>query len=161
MPFGLKNADATYERAMSSIIHHFIYTFMLVYIDDIVVKSSLKNGHLDHLRQSFERVRKYRLKMNPLKCVFLCLASDFLGFVVHKKDIEINQNNKKAILDTKPLSTKNEFQLLLGKINFLRRFSSNLRGKTQAFLPLLRLKNEDSFKWEKWHQKTFDEIEFN
>jgi hypothetical protein len=64
-------------------------------------------------------MRKYGLKMNPSKCV-----GDFLGFVVHKKGIEINQNKTKA----KPPSTAKELQSLLGKINFLRRFISNLSG---------------------------------
>lgn len=69
-----------------------------------------------------------------------------LGFLVHKKGIEINQNKIKAIMDAKAPSTKKELQLLLGKINLLRRFISNLSGKTQAFSPLLRLKQE-IFEW--------------
>ncbi|XP_039683800.1 uncharacterized protein [Medicago truncatula] len=130
----------------------------LVYIDDIVVKSSSEERHLEHLRQSFERMRRYGLKMNPLKCAFGVCAGDFLGFVVHKKGIEINQNKTKAIIETKAPSTKKELQSLLGKINFLWRFISNLSGKTQAFSPLLRLKKDDVFKWEPEHQKSFDEI---
>src|SRR3954464_3602186 len=126
MPFGLKNAGATYQRAMNSIFHDFIETFMQVYIDDIVVKSTSGMSHLDHLSQSFERMRKYGLKMNPLKCAFFVQAGDFLGFVVHKKGKEIDQNTTKAIMETKSPSTKKELQSLLGKINFLRRFISNL-----------------------------------
>jgi hypothetical protein len=61
-------------------------------------------------------------------------------------------------LETKPPSTKKELQTFLGKINFLRRFISNLSGKTEAFSPLLRLKKEVVFKWEPEHQKAFDEI---
>ena len=90
MPFGLKNARATYQREMNSIFHDFINTFMQVYIDDIIVKSPSRAGHLEHLRQSFIRMREYGLKMNPLKCAFCVCAGDFLGFVVHKKGIEIN-----------------------------------------------------------------------
>src|SRR3954469_19189514 len=140
MPFGLKNAGATYQRAMNSIFHDFIETFMQVYIDDIVVKTVSDSNHLDHLSQSFERMRKHGLKMNPLKCAFFVQAVDFLGFVVHKKGIEINQNKIKAIMETKPPSTKKELQSLQGKINFLRRFISNLSGRTQAFSSLLRLR---------------------
>ncbi|KAK2436375.1 hypothetical protein QL285_021373 [Trifolium repens] len=106
MPFGLKNAGATYQRAMNSMFHDFIDTFMQVYIDDIIIKSSSEDSHLLYLRQSFERMRKHGLKMNPLKCAFCVHAGDFLGFVVHKKGIEINQNKTKAILETKPPSTK-------------------------------------------------------
>ncbi|XP_039686971.1 uncharacterized protein [Medicago truncatula] len=158
MPFGLKNAGVTYQRAMNLMFHDFIENFMQVYIDDIVVKSSSEERHLEHLRQSFEKMRQYGLKMNPLKCAFEVCAGDFLGFVVHKKGIEINQNKTKAIIETKAPSTKKELQSLLGKINFLRRFISNLSGKTQAFSPLLRLKKDDVFKWEPEHQKAFDEI---
>jgi hypothetical protein len=61
-------------------------------------------------------------------------------------------------LETKPPSINKELQSLLGKINFLRRFISNLNGKTEAFLQLLRLKKEDVFKWEPQHQKAFEEI---
>src|SRR3954464_7320042 len=157
MPFGLKNAGATYQRAMNSIFHDFIETFMHVYIDDIVVKSTSGMSHLDHLSQSFERMRKYGLKMNPLKCAFFVQAGDFLGFVVHKKGIEINQNKTKAIMETKSPSTKKELQSLLGKINFLRRFISNLSGRTQAFSPLLRLK-QGRFEWRAEHQEAFDQI---
>ncbi|KAK2370658.1 hypothetical protein QL285_083688 [Trifolium repens] len=158
MPFGLKNAGATYQRAMNSMFHDFIDTFMQVYIDDIIIKSSSEDSHLLYLRQSFERMRRHGLKMNPLKCAFCVHAGDFLGFVVHKKGIEINQNKTKAILETKPPSTKKQLQSLLGKINFLRRFISNLSGKAQAFSPLLRLKKDDSFKWNEEHQKAFDDI---
>ncbi|XP_050888197.1 uncharacterized protein LOC127093327 [Lathyrus oleraceus] len=84
-------------------------------------------------------------------------AGDFLGFVVHKKGIEINQNKTNAIMETKIPSTKKELQSLLGKINFLRRFISNLSGRTQAFSPLLRLK-QGKFEWNDEHQKAFDKI---
>ena len=136
IPFDLKNARATYQRAMNAMFNDFIEHFMQIFIDDIVIKSSSENGHLDHLRRSFERMRKYGLKMNPLKCAFCVHAGDFLGFVVHKKGIEINQSKTKAILDLKPPSTKKQLQSLLGKINFLRRFISNLSGKTKVFSPL-------------------------
>src|SRR4051812_9415848 len=103
-------------------------------------------------------MRKYGLKMNPLKCAFGVHAGNFLGFVVHKKGIEINQNKTKAILELKAPETKKQLQSLLGKINFLRRFISNLSGKTKIFSPLVKLKNQDQFKWEQEHQQAFDQI---
>lgn len=101
-----KNAGATYQRAMNAIFHDFIEKFMQVYIEDIVIKSSSQGDHLDHLRHSFDRMRKYRLKMNPLKCAFDVHTGDFLGFMVHKRGIKVNQNKTKAILDLKSPSTK-------------------------------------------------------
>lgn len=106
MPFGLKNVGASYQRAMDYMFHEFIETFMQFYIDDIVIKSSSESCHLGLLRQSFQRMRKCGLKMNPLKCVLCVHAGDFLGFLVHKKGIEISQNKMKAIVDLKPPSIK-------------------------------------------------------
>jgi len=93
---------------------------MQIYIDDIIVKSSSEDNHLNHLRRSIERMRLYGLKMNPLKCVFVQVI--FLGFVVHKKETEINHNKAKAILGTKALSTKKELHLCWGKSTFSRDF---------------------------------------
>lgn len=157
MPFVLKNVGVTYQRAMNSIFHNFIETFMQIYIDDIVVKSASGKSHLDHHRLSFERMGRHGLKMNPLKYAFCMQAGDFLGFMVHKKGIEINQNKTKAIMEAKVPSTKKELQSLLGKINFLRRFISNLRERTQAFSPLLRL-NKEGFELGKSQQEAFDRI---
>src|ERR1051325_338491 len=95
--------------------------------------------------------------MNPLKGAFFVQAGDILGFVVHKKGIEINLNKTKAILETTPPTTKKELQSLLGKINFLRRFISNLSGRTQTFSPLLRL-NQGNFEWKAQHQEAFEKI---
>ncbi|XP_020229218.1 uncharacterized protein LOC109810221 [Cajanus cajan] len=74
-------------------------------------------------------------------------AGEFLGFVIHQKGIEVDRNKTKAIMETRPPSNKKELQSLLGKVNFLRRFISNLSGKTKVFSPLLRLKKEEEFRW--------------
>ncbi|GKV33998.1 hypothetical protein SLEP1_g42429 [Rubroshorea leprosula] len=79
MPFGLKNAGATYQRAMNAIFHDMIGKFMEIYIDDVVVKSNGEADHLVHLRKSFERMRQHGLKMNPLRCAFGVSVGNFLG----------------------------------------------------------------------------------
>lgn len=55
---------------------------MKVYIDDIIVKSRQKEGHVGDLRETFETLGKYKLKLNPKKCVFSVLAEKFIGFLV-------------------------------------------------------------------------------
>nr|KYP38436.1 Transposon Ty3-G Gag-Pol polyprotein [Cajanus cajan] len=92
MPFGLKYAGATYQRAMNLIFHDLIGKFMQVYIDDIVIGSKKRDDHLQHLRLSFERMRKHGLKMNPLKCAFGVIVREFLGFIIHQKGIEVEKN---------------------------------------------------------------------
>jgi hypothetical protein len=82
--FGLKNAGATYQRAMNYIYHDLIGKLVEIYIDGVVVKSTSTGGHLEDLHQVFEQTRRFRLKMNPKKCAFSVSASQFLGFLVHE-----------------------------------------------------------------------------
>ncbi|GKV52448.1 hypothetical protein SLEP1_g59025 [Rubroshorea leprosula] len=146
MPFGLKNAGATYQRAMNAIFHDMIGKFMEIYIDDVVVKSNGEADHLVHLRKSFERMRQHGLKMNPLKCAFGVSACNFLGYLVHERSLEVDKNKARAVIEAKPPQNKKELQRFLGQVNFLRRFISNLAGKTRVFSPLLKLKSEADFK---------------
>ncbi|OMO99378.1 reverse transcriptase [Corchorus capsularis] len=158
MPFDLKNARATYQRAMNAIFHDMIGKFMEVYIDDVVVKSHNSLNHINHLRRSFERMRHHGLKMNPLKCAFGVSAGNFLGFLVHQRGIEIDQNKARAIMQAQPPTNKKELQRFLGQINFLKRFIANTAGKTKAFSPLLKLKDGEEFVWREEHQVAFEAI---
>ena len=73
-----------------------------VYIDDIVVKSQDFDKHLENLEKAFIKMRKYQLKVNPLKCAFGITAGNFLGFLVHNRSKEVDKNKAKAILQAKP-----------------------------------------------------------
>jgi hypothetical protein len=70
MPFGLKNAEGTYQRDMTIILDGLLYEIVECYIDDIVVKYKSEQDHLKHLALVFECLRKHKLKMNPMKCAF-------------------------------------------------------------------------------------------
>jgi hypothetical protein len=82
MTFRLKNTGANYQRAMNLIFHDLLGILLEVYIGDLVVKSAGFSDHIAELRLVFERMRRYNLKMNPLRCVFGVSARRFLGFVV-------------------------------------------------------------------------------
>ncbi|KAK1653799.1 hypothetical protein QYE76_071604 [Lolium multiflorum] len=129
MTFGLKNAGATYQRAMNYIFHDLIGKLVEIYIDDVVVKSAATDGHLEDLRRVLDRTRKFGLRMNPKKCAFGVTAGQFLGFLVHERGIEIGLKSQEAVRTMKPPTTKKELQCLIGKINFVRRFISNLSGE--------------------------------
>jgi hypothetical protein len=78
MTFGLKNAGATYQRAMNLIFHDLLGIVLEIYIDDVVAKLDSMYNHLADLRLALERMRRYGFKMNPLKCVFSVSAEKFL-----------------------------------------------------------------------------------
>jgi len=147
MTFGLKNAGATYQRAMNLIFHDLLGVILEVYIDDIVIKSAGLDSHLADLRLALERMRRYGLKMNPLKCAFGVSAGKFLGFIIHEKGIEIDPKRIEAMRKVEAPTCKKDLQKFLGKVNYLRWFISNLSRKIDAFTPILWLKNEAEFTW--------------
>ena len=85
MTFGLKNAGATYQRAMNYIFHEIIGKSLEIYLDDVVVKSKGYQKHLTDLRKALECTRKHGLKIDPNKCAFGVSTGQFLGFMVHER----------------------------------------------------------------------------
>jgi hypothetical protein len=127
MTFGLKNAGATYQRAMNLIFHNLLRVLMEVYINDVVVKSVGFEEHMTNLKLSLERMKKYGLRMNPLKCAFRVTSGRFLGFIVHEHGIQIDPKIIDSIRKIGEPVCKKDVQELL-KINYLRHFISNLAG---------------------------------
>jgi hypothetical protein len=132
---------------MNLIFHDLLGIILEVYIDDVVFKSDSMDGHLVDLRLGLERIRRYGLKMNPLKCVFGVSTGKFLRFIIHEHGIEIDPIKIESINKLQPPQCKNNMQKFLEKVNYLRRFISNLSGKISAFAPILPLKNEVEFTW--------------
>jgi hypothetical protein len=158
MTFGLKNVGVTYQRAMNLIFHDLLEIVLEIYIDDGIVKSDSMNNHLADLRLALEMMRRYGLKLNPLKSVFGVSTGKFLGFIIHEHGIEIDPTKIESINKVQPPQCKNDMQKFIGKLNYLRWFIFNLSGKISAFSPILRLKNEAEFTWGADQQHTFDDI---
>ena len=95
-PFGLKNAGATYQRAMTAIFHDMMHKEIEDYVDNIVMKSKTRGDHLAILRKVFERCRLYKLRMNPLRCAFGVTTGKFLGFLVHQRGIDVDPSKVQA-----------------------------------------------------------------
>jgi hypothetical protein len=110
MPFGLKNADTTYQRAMNLIFHDLLEIILEIYIVDIVVKSDSMVNHLANLHLALERMCRYGLKMNSPKCAFVVSVGWFLGFIIHEHGIEIDPKKIESINKVQPLQCKNDIQ---------------------------------------------------
>ena len=82
MPFGLKNAGATYQRLSNRMFSEQLGKTMEVYIDDMLVKSLEERDHITHLQKSFERLNLHNMKLNPAKCQFAVASGEFLGYLV-------------------------------------------------------------------------------
>jgi hypothetical protein len=85
--------------------------------------------------------------MNPKKCTFGVSAGQFLGFLVHERGIEIGLKCQEAVRTMVPPTTKRELQQLIGKINSVRRFMSNLSRRIEPFTDLVKIKANEGFCW--------------
>nr|XP_033513401.1 uncharacterized protein LOC117278087 [Nicotiana tomentosiformis] len=102
MPFGLKNVGATYMRAMTTLFHGMIHKEIEVYMDDVSIKLRKSVNYLSDLRKFFERLRRYNLKLNPVKYAFIFPIGKVLGFIISRKGIELDPSKIKDIQDLPP-----------------------------------------------------------
>ncbi|KAL0448807.1 UNVERIFIED_CONTAM: hypothetical protein Slati_1437100 [Sesamum latifolium] len=156
MPFGLKNAGATYQRMVDKIFRPQLGRKMEVYVDNMLVKSKKTHHHVEDLDETFAVLRKYRLKLNPEKCAFGVSGGHFLGFMVTQRGIEAKPDKIKAIMDMGPPTNINEVQRLTGRIAALSRFISKFAEQGLPFFKTLRkVKN---FEWTKECQQAFEDL---
>ena len=94
MPFGLKNASATYQRLMNKMFAQQIVRNVQVYVDDMLVKNRREEDHLKDLKETFNTLHSYNMKLNPGKCAFGVTVGKFLGFKMSQRGIETNPEER-------------------------------------------------------------------
>nr|XP_051222157.1 uncharacterized protein LOC127340450 [Lolium perenne] len=157
MTFGLRNAGATYQRCMNNCLESQIGRNVHVYIDDVVVKSTRQDDLVADLAETFANLRRYQIKLNPLKCTFGVPSGQLLGYDVSKRGIEPNPENTSAVMRTKRPTCLLDAQRLAGRVATLSRFIPRLSDKA---MPLYRLlKKSDSFEWTDEAQKALEELQ--
>ena len=90
MPFGLKNAGATYQRMVDKIFAKQLDKNMEDYVDDMMVKSMNMAHHIDDIQETFTTLWEYNIRLNPSKYAFRVSSGKFLGFIVSQRRIESN-----------------------------------------------------------------------
>ena len=156
MPFGLKNAGATYQRAATTLFHDMIHKDVEVYVDDMIVKSQGRADHLAALQRFFERIRQFRLRLNPKKCTFGVTSGKLLGHIVSERSIEVDPEKTKAILDMPAPKTEKEIRGFLGRLQYISRFIARLTDICEPIFRLLR-KNQPTV-WNDDCQRAFEKI---
>ncbi|KAM1957687.1 hypothetical protein ACFX15_003164 [Malus domestica] len=126
IPFGLKNAEATYQRLVNSMFAEQIGKIMEVYVDDMLVKSKHVDQHIANLSETFTILNRYQIRLNPNKFAFGVGSGKFLSFMISQRGIEANPKKIKAILDIKEPVTSKDIQSLTGKVATLTRFISKV-----------------------------------
>ena len=126
MPFGLRNARATYQRCMLHVFGEHIGLTVEAYVDDIVVKSKKRGDLVQDLKITFSYLRANKIKLNPEKCVFDVPRGMLLGYIVSQYDIEANPKKVSAIARMGPIRDIKGMQKVTGCLAALSRFISRL-----------------------------------
>jgi hypothetical protein len=154
MPFGLKNAGATYQRLVNRMFSDQIGRNVEVYVDDMLVKSRKAISHLADLKETFNTLRRYQMKLNLAKCAFGVSSGKFLGFMVSSRGIEANPEKIQAVLEMQAPRTTKQLQQLTGRITALNWFISRSTDKCLPFFKILR----KTFVWSSECEEAFCQL---
>ena len=154
MPFGLKNAGATYQRSVSQMFSKQIGRNVEVYVNDMLIKSKKEKDHLDNLRETFNTLRQYSMKLNPSKCAFGVSSRKFLWFMVSQRGIYANPEKVRSILEMSSLKSVKEVQSLIRRVAALNKFVSKA---INIFLPFFKTLKR-AFVWTGECETAFQEL---
>jgi hypothetical protein len=144
MPFGLKNAGATFQGCMRHVFRDLIRHIIEDYIDDIMVKLKKTGDLVPNVTEVFAKLRQQGVKLDTEKCVFGVLRGLLLGFVMSERDIDANPEKILAIMDMGPILNSKGVQHVMGCLAALSCFIARHR---EYSIPLYRLmKKFDHFR---------------
>ena len=126
------------------------------YVDNILGKSKTRESHIDVLTTIFERLEKYKVHLNPKKCVFGIKLGKLLGYIVSRRGIKVDPTKVKAIMDMPPPTTLKQLYSFQGKLQSIRRIVSQLVDKVHPLQHFLHKGNK--FQWDCLCQKIFEKI---
>lgn len=156
MPFGLKNAPATFQRAMNLALQGLTPSQCMVYIDDIIIFGKDLKEHNKRLISVFDRLRSHKLKIQLDKSEFLRNETPFLGHIISEKGIRPNPEKLKAVKNFPIPKTPKNIKQFLGLVGYYRKFIPNF---SQIAKPLTQLlKKEETFTWTDNCQKSFEHL---
>ncbi|GKA97787.1 reverse transcriptase domain-containing protein [Tanacetum coccineum] len=138
MPFGLRNAKATYQRLVDKTFHRQIGRNLEVYVDDLVIKSLTEDEVIRDIEETFRTLRKINMKLNPKKCTFGVEEGMFLGYQVNTKGIKICPDKVDAVLSLQSPKCLKDVQKLNGKLASLNRCLAKSAEKSLPFFKTLK-----------------------
>jgi hypothetical protein len=156
MSFGLKNAGASYQRAIQMCFADQLHQNVEAYVDDVVIKTGESSDLIADLEETFSSLRRFRWKLNPTKCVFGVPSGKLLGFIVSNWGIEANPVKITAITDMGAPTTIKDVQKLTGCMAALNRFISQLGERGLPFFKLL--KRQDKFQWTEEAERALQDL---
>lgn len=157
MPFGYKNAPGVFQRIMRTALGS-LELFAVAYLDDILVFTGPDDLdlHLQHVRQVFERLRQYCLKIRASKCQLARRSVIYCGHKLNQKGFTPSEKHIAALKEMKPPTSTKQVRAFLGLVNFFRRFCDSFAILAEPLNHLLH--KGVPFEWNQAHQESFDAL---
>lgn len=156
MPFGLTNAPGTFMALMNETFRQELDSFVIIYLDDILIYSKTPEEHLDHLKQVLNKLREHKLYAKLSKCDFALKETPFLGHIITADGIRPDPAKIKAVQEWPTLKSVHDVQMFLGLVNYYRRF---IKGYAKIAAPLTELlKKGNKWNWRDKERNAFNDL---
>ena len=156
MPFSLTNAPTNFMRVMNDVLRPFLYDFVIVYLDDILIFRKSRDEHVMHVNKVLDVLRKEQLFLKMSKCEFGNTSLVYLGHIVGGGQLKINPSNIEVIMNWHKPNTVTEVRSFLGATQYWRKFIANFSSITTPLHALTSVKKV--FHWGDVQQKAFDAL---
>nr|GEX29073.1 reverse transcriptase domain-containing protein [Tanacetum cinerariifolium] len=158
MPFGLKNARATYQHLVDKAFQKQIGRNLKVYVDDLVIKSRTEEEVIRDAEEMFKTLRKINMKLNPKKCAFGMREGTFLGYKVDADGLRVSPDKVKAVIDLPSLKCLKDVHKLNEKLASWNIFLSKSAEKSLPFFKTLKKCKKSDFQWTPKAEEAFKEM---
>ncbi|GJV08536.1 reverse transcriptase domain-containing protein [Tanacetum coccineum] len=159
MPFGLRNARATYQRLVDKAFHKQIGRNLEVYVDDLVIKSRTEDEIVKDMEETFQTLRESNMKLNPKKCTFGIEEGIFLGYKVSNRRLKVCLYKVDVVLSLPSLKCLKDVQRLNGKLASLNRFLAKSAEKSLPFFKTLKkCTRKSDFYWTTEAEEAFKQM---
>ncbi len=156
IPFELKGTPATFQRLMQKVLGKYMWDFILIYLDDIIIYSKSLREHIDHIRLVFQALQEAELKIKMEKCAFAWKELKYLGFRIGQDGVAVDPDKIKAIEEQSPPTNQTGIRAFNGMVGFFRNL---IEGYSLIMGPMTDLLKKDTpFIWRPEQQKAFDTI---
>ena len=158
MPFGMTNAPATFMRLMDDILWPFTNSFVVVYLDDILIFIQTWEEHLHHIRQVLQTLRQHKLCANLDKCTFGMTQFQYIGYIIDECGVHVDPTKIQVIRDWPSPTTIIELHSFLGLANFYHRFVLGFSHITRPLSQVTKGGAKSKLFWLKTQQKAFVDL---
>lgn len=153
MPLGLSNAPEVFQALVNDVLWDFLYRFVFVYLDDILIFSHTPEDHILHVHRVLQRLLENRLFVKVEKCDFNNPSVSFLGYIIESRQVRTDPEKIRAVEEWPVPDNIKQRQRFLGFANLYRHF---IRDSSHVVAPLIRLTSAKvPFKWSDEAEKSF------